>query len=198
MEGVSDDDQQEAHAPLPARGVPARRTTTRALLVAAGFGAIGAVVLGIASPLTTALAVTYPPAYAIAAGLHSVLPFVARRVLGFDWAATLVGAFVGLLSVGFTPLGVLIVVPLTLGSAAFDATLFLLRRRRALGESASVWAAGASAVVLYVVSLPVMSAEHLAPVFLVLTFLGRIIGQLGAVGIALLVATRLRRAGIRS
>jgi hypothetical protein len=176
--------------------VTTQRATTRTLLLIAVFGAIGAVLLALVAPATTALAVAAPPAYALVAGVHSLLPFLARRLLGFDWAATSVAAFVGLLSVGSTPLGVLIVVPLVVSGAVFDATALLLRRRLRAGEAPFVVAALASAVALFLVSLPVMSPEHLGPVVMTLTLLGRIGGQLAAWAVSALVARRVLRAGI--
>lgn len=179
----------------PTRPRPTR-ITTRVLLVTAAFGALGALVLILVAPFTSALAALFPPAYALAAGVHSILPFLARRLLGFRWAATLVGVFVGLLSIGFTPLGVLIVVPLALSGLGFDVTLRLLGRRRPARETHYLCAGVASAVVLFLVSLPVMSPDDLAPWIVSLTLLGRIAGQLGAVLLSGLIAPRVLRAGI--
>lgn len=176
--------------------VSTQRATTRTLLLIAAFGAIGAVLLALVAPMTSLLAAAAPPAYALVAGVHSLLPFLARRLLGFDWAATAVGAFVGLLSIGFTPLGILIVVPLVVSGAAFDATALLTRRRGAAGEGSFALAALASAVALFLISLPVMSPEHLGPVVMALTLGGRIAGQLGAWAVSAAVARRVVRAGI--
>lgn len=175
--------------------VTTQRATTRTLLLIAAFGALGAVVLTLVAPATTALAATAPPAYALVAGIHSILPFLARRLLGFRWAATAVGAFVGLLSVGSTALGILVVVPLVVAGAVFDATALLLHRR-VRGEGVFALAAFASAVALFLVSLPVMSPEHLGPVVMALTFGGRVAGQLGAWAVSALVARRVLSAGI--
>jgi hypothetical protein len=60
-----------------------------------------------------------------------------------------------------------------------------------------VLAAAASAVVLFLVSLPVFSPEHVTPFILIGAFVGRLLGQLGALGIAWLIAERVWRAGIR-
>lgn len=174
-----------------------QRATTRTLLLVAAFGAIGAVLLALVAPMTSALAAAAPPAYAFVAGLHSLLPFLARRLLGFDWAATAVGAFAGILSVGSTPLGILIVAPLVVSGAAFDGVALLLRRRRGVtGEPGYAVAALASAIALFLISLPVMSPEHLGPVVMTLTLAGRVGGQLGAWAVSAGVARRVRRAGI--
>lgn len=174
-----------------------RRLSTRVLLVAAGFGAVGAVILAVVAPITSAMAAAFPPLYALVAGIHSLLPFIARRALGFEWAATLVGAFVGVLSIAITALGALIVIPLVLAGFSFDATLALLRRCGPLRESADYIAAGVSGVALFLVSLPVMNPERLGIGVVLLTLLGRLVGQVGSAGVAALVARRLRRAGIR-
>jgi hypothetical protein len=47
------------------------------------------------------------------------------------------------------------------------------------------------------VSLAVFSPDHLQPAVLALTFAGRVAGQLGAVLVAGLIVTRLRRVGLR-
>ena len=173
-----------------------QRATTRTLLLLAAFGAIGAVLLTVVAPLTSALAAVAPPLYALVAGVHSVLPFLARRLLGVRWAATGVGAFVGILSVASTPLGVLILVPLVVSGAAFDGTLLLLARRGRTGEAAAAIAAGASALALFLVSLPVMSPEHLLPAVLAATLAGRLGGQLAAWAMSAVLARRVVRAGI--
>ncbi|WP_348788768.1 hypothetical protein [Leifsonia sp. NPDC080035] len=180
----------------------AQRTATRTLLLIAAFAAIGAVLMAVVAPFTSVLAAAAPPAYALVAGGHSLLPFLARRLLGVRWAATAVGAFVGVLSVGSTPLGILIVVPLVVSGAAFDGTLLVLGRWRGgevrgrFGEAVFAVAALVSAVALFLVSIPVMSPEHLAPVVLTLTLAGRAGGQLGASALSAVVARRVLRAGI--
>lgn len=174
-----------------------RRPTTRTLLVTAAFGAIGAVVLIALAPVTSLLAALFPPAYAVVASVHGVLPFLGRRLLGFPWAATVIGAFVGVLSIGFTPLGVLVLVPLVLSGAAYDATLLLLARGgRSSPQGHHLIAGAVSAVVLFLISLPVMSPDDLTPWFLVLTFAGRLVGQTLAVLLSGLIARRVLRAGI--
>lgn len=173
-----------------------QRATTRTLLLIAAFGALGAVLMALVAPFTSVLAAAAPPLYALLAGIHSVLPFLARRLLGARWAATSVGAFVGILSVGSTPLGLLIVVPLVVSGAAFDASLLVLERRGRGSERSFAVAALASAVALFLVSLPVMSPEHLGAVVLTLTLAGRAAGQLAAWALSAVVAGRVRRAGI--
>ena len=172
------------------------RLSTRSLLIIAAFGALGALLLILVAPLTATLAALFPPAYAVAAGMHSVLPFLARRLVGFAWTTTIAFSLVGILTIGFTPLGVLILVPLAITGLGFDVTLMLLGRRGPLRPSHHVVAAVVTAVLLFLVSLPVMSPRDLAAPILILTFVGRLIGQLAAAGIAWLIGGRVLRAGI--
>lgn len=166
--------------------------------MAAAFGAIGALLLLAVTPITVLLAATFPPAYALAAGVHSILPYLARRLLALPFAATLVALIVGVLSSASTPLGVLVIVSLLAGALPFDVTLALFARVRGrLRRFDWVLAAAASAVVLFLVSLPVFSPEHVTPFILIGAFVGRLLGQLGALGIAWLIAERVWRAGIR-
>jgi hypothetical protein len=180
--------------------IPARRemTSTRALLVCQAFGAIGAVLLLIVAPFTSLVAAVFPPLYALLAGLHSILPFFARRALGFTWAATAVGATAGLLGGAFTPIGLLIMVPLVLSGFCYDLTL-LVARRIAPRSERSPWshlsAAVASAVALFLVSLPIMSPERLGFWIMAATFAGRVIGQVAASLLAGALAHRVERVG---
>jgi hypothetical protein len=179
-------------SPQPA----ARRLSTRSLLIIAAFAALGALVLILIAPVTATLAALFPPAYALVAGVHSVLPFLARRLVGFAWATTVTCALVGILTIGFTPLGVLILVPLVITGLGFDLTLLLLGRRGQVRPWHHVIAAVVTAVLLFVVSLPVMSPDDLAVPILLLTLLGRLAGQLAAVAAAWAMGTRVLKAGI--
>lgn len=196
--------------------------STRVLLVCAAFGALGTVLMLGVSPLTSAIAAWFPPAYAVVAGIHSVLPFLARRLLGVPFAATLVAGIEGVLSSAFTPLGVLIIVPLVLSAGVFDAVLALSSRRGRAngtandgtaivgtandgaardgtatdGTAAYLAAAAFSALALFAVSLPVIDPARLTLWMIVGTLLGRLIGQLLALGAATAIAGRVFAAGI--
>ena len=176
----------------------ARSSVTRDLMVAAALAAIGAVLLTLVAPITTALAATAPPAYAVVAGIHSVLPYLARRLLAMPFAASLVGGIVGVLSFASTPLGPLILVSLLAATVPFDVVLNVCSRfAPALRLRHYLLAAITSAVVLFFVSLPVFSPQHLTVWMLVAVLAGRLLGQCGAVWISALIAAGLRRAGIR-
>lgn len=186
--------------------------STRVMLVCAAFGALGTVLMLGVSPLTSAIAAWFPPAYAVVAGIHSVLPFLARRLLGVPFAATLVAGIEGVLSSAFTPLGVLIIVPLVLSAGVFDAVLALSSRRGRAngtandgaardgtatdGTAAYLAAAALSALALFAVSLPVIDPARLTLWMIVGTLLGRLIGQLLALGAATAIAGRVFAAGI--
>jgi hypothetical protein len=177
-------------------GPATRRLSTRSLLIIAAFGALGALLLILVAPVTALLAALFPPAYAVAAGMHSVLPFLARRLVGFAWTTTIDLALVGILAIGFTPLGVLIVIPLVLTGVGFDLTLLLLLRHGPLRLWHQLAAALVTAVLLFLVSLPVFSPHDLTPLLLLLTLAGRVVGQLAAAGIAWAIGGRVLRAGI--
>ncbi|MEO7015799.1 MAG: hypothetical protein ABI130_01260 [Leifsonia sp.] len=174
-------------------------TSTRALLLCQAFGALGALLLIVVAPFTSLVAVFSPPLYGLAAGMHSILPFFARRVLGFPFAATAVSASVGFLGGAFTPIGLLIMIPLTLSGFSYDLTLLVANRVVPVAPT-SRWryplAAAASAVALFLVSLPVMSPEHLTLPVQSATLGARLAGQLAASFLAGLLARRVGRAGI--
>lgn len=175
---------------------PGRHLSTRALLVTAAFAALGAVLLILVAPVTSLLAALFPPAYSLVAGVHSVLPFLARRLLGIPWVATIAFTLVGIVSIGFTPLGVLIVVPLALTGVTFDLTLLLLARRGVTRHWHYYLGAAVTGGALFLVSLPVMSPGDLGPAILVLTLCGRLLGQLGAAALSAAIARGVERAGI--
>lgn len=177
-------------------GRGSRRLSTRALMIIAAFAALGALLLILIAPVTGFLAALFPPAYAVAAGIHSILPLLARRLVGFPWTTTVASALVGILAIGFTPLGVLIVIPLVVTGAGFDVTLLLLARRNEPRLWHFLVAALVTAALLFLVSLPVFSPRDLTPWILLLTLAGRIVGQLAAAGVAWAIGQSVLAAGI--
>jgi len=173
--------------------------STRILLVLASLGALTALVLLALIPVGGPLAAFSPPLYALVVAVNSVLPFLARRMLGFPFAATFVSFFAGLLTGAFSSIGFLVLVPLVAGSLTFDLVVSLLnriRRDRRPGEWRWAVAAAASGVVLFLVSLPVFSPGDLIPSILVVTLVARVAGQLAASLLSRVLAARLARAGI--
>jgi len=164
-------------------------------------GAASALVVLAFSPFSAATAAFSAPLYAVIAGGYSVFPFLARRLLGYRWAATVVGCLAGVLSAPISPIGLLIVVPFVGAGAAYDSVVWAitsLRRGTRDSEWVFVLAAVVSALVLFLVSLPVLSPSNRGlPAFLVAVFAGRLVGQLAASALAGIVARVLRRFGAR-
>ncbi|MEN2738502.1 hypothetical protein ABCS02_11990 [Microbacterium sp. X-17] len=178
---------------------PDRRLSLHAMLLwTVAAGAAGAVVVAAFSPFSAATAAFSPPLYALLAGAYSFFPFLVRRVLGYPWAATAAGVVAGALSAPLSPIGVLVLVPFVAGGAAYDTVLWAVARIRR-GQRTPAWAyavaAVASALVLLVVSLPLLSPVHQLPFALAAVFAGRVAGQLTASGLAGVAGRRLLRAG---
>ncbi|MCI0159384.1 hypothetical protein KNO15_22000 [Leifsonia shinshuensis] len=175
-----------------------RQSLLQQVLGTAGAGAAGALVVVAFSPFSAATAAFSPPLYALIAGAYSIVPFLARRLLGYPWAATTVGIVAAVLAAPFSPIGMLIVVLFVGAGAAYDSVSWALTRGRA-DRVAPAWvsvvAALVSALVLFLVSFPVLSPEHRVPLILAATFGGRAIGQVGAVAIAGGVGRLLGRRG---
>lgn len=173
--------------------------STRSLLVLASLGALTSFVLLAVTPVTGPLAGFSPPLFALVVAVFSVFPFLATRMLGFRFAATGVSFFAGVVTGAFSPIGFLVLVPLVAGSLAYDLTAALLtrmRRPRPAGGWPWAVAATASGVVLFLVSLPVFSADDLVLPILLGTLAGRVVGQVAASALAGVLARRLARAGI--
>lgn len=176
-----------------------QRSALRQVLGTVGAGAATALVVVAFSPFSAATAAFSPPLYALIAGAYSIVPFGARRLLGYPWAATGVGIVAAVLAAPFSPIGILIVVVFAGAGAAYDSVLWSVTRSRA-ERTASGWicavAALVSALVLFLVSYPVLSPAHRVPLILAATFGARAVGQLAAVAaggaVGRLVARGLR------
>ncbi|CAM5399677.1 hypothetical protein [Leifsonia shinshuensis] len=179
-----------------ARTTARPRSLLQLALGTVAAGAVGALVVVAFSPFSAATAAFSPPLYALIAGAYSVVPFLARRVLDYTWAATTVGVVAAALAAPFSPIGILIVVLFVGAGAAYDSVLWCLTRgradRRAPGWAYAV-AALVSALVLFLVSYPVLSPAHRVPLILAATFGGRAVGQLAAAGAAAAVHRLLGR-----
>lgn len=181
--------------------VDRRLTLLRTASTIVVAGVASALVVLAFSPFSAATAAFSAPLYGVIAGGYSVFPFLARRLLGHRWATTVVGCVAGILSAPISPIGLLIVVPFVAGGAAYDAAIWAVSAlRRSSRESERVHAAAAvvSALVLFLVSLPVLSpANRDLPVFLLAVFGGRLVGQLTASTLAGSAARLLLRVGPR-
>jgi hypothetical protein len=178
-----------------------RVSLLRLVLSIIAAGAASAVVVAAFSPFSAAAAAFSPTLYAVMAGAYSFFPFLVRRALGFRWAATSVGAVAGVLSAAVSPIGLLIVVPFVGAGAAYDAVVWAISRLRRNGRDAEwvfIAAAVVSAVVLFLVSLPVFTpANRGMLLFLVPVLGGRLVGQLAASFAAGLATRTLARFGGR-
>ncbi|WP_217181076.1 hypothetical protein [Streptomyces sp. AC495_CC817] len=172
-------------------------TMTRAYLQSAAFAAVQAMlVIGLA-PLTPHLAGWFPPAYALVAGLHTLLIFTSRRFTGLRGGATLTAALTAVVCGPFTAIGWLIAAPLLLAGLLFDGVL-AVSANRGWGERIDIVLSGAVVGTgLFVVSLPVMSLPHLGPVIVAATLAARIIASAGGALLSARLVRRLERIGVR-
>lgn len=172
-----------------------RRIPTSALLVTASFSAVQALIFVLIVPVTSLLAVSSPPAYALVAGLHTAMPLFARVVTRTPGMATFAAFVTGLLTSMVSPIGALAAVPMVCAAATFD--LVLPRRRGVSPHAARILiAAAAAGVVLFVVALPVFSPEHLVPAVLITTLAARIAGELAIAAGVIGMRRLLIRAGV--
>jgi len=162
------------------------RVPTSALLVSAAFGAVQALIFVMVVPVTSVLAVSSPPAYALVAAVHTAMPLLARVVTRTPGMATFAAFVTGLLTAAISPIGPLALVPLLCAAVTLDLVLPLRRGVRA-GAPRILIAGAAAGVVLFAVALPVFSPEHLVAPVLIATLAARIAGELavaaGVVGI---------------
>ena len=177
------------------QGRTTRRVSTSALLVTASLGAIQALVFMAVVPITTVLAVSSPPAYALVAAVHTALPLLARVVTRTPGMATFAAFVTGVLTVAISPIGPLGIVPLVLGAAVLDLAL-PLRRDARTSPGRILAAAALTGVVLFFVALPVFSPEHLVPGVLIATLAARVAGELAVAGLVIAVRRLLSRAGV--
>lgn len=175
------------------------RFSTRTLLYCAVFAGVQALIYLAVSPMAATLATIFPPAYAAAAAAYSVMVFAARLFIDRHGTATVTAAITGILIAAVSPLGLVVLIPLTAAAAVFDLVLFWTRRaHRHRVLRSLVPAALMSAVTLFVISLPAFSPGHLTPVLLAATLLGRAIGQIGAALLAKAIIASLSRAGVHA
>lgn len=166
------------------------------LLICGALAAVHLLLHLATAPALTALAPLAPPVYAVVAGVHSVVPFLARRVTDAPGTAVLTGGLAAVFVSVTNGSGVIAVVPLLLAGAVIDLVVWRSagtgRRAEARYLLAAVCAGGA----LFAVSLAVFSPAHLTPPILLGAFAGRVVGELLACLLSAAVATALRRAGV--
>jgi energy-coupling factor transport system permease protein len=171
------------------------RSITAYLLTCAVLGAAGAVLLAPANWISTALLAGSAVANVAVAGLWILPAVIAMRLLERPGAAILVGLLSGLVIVPFSGYGFSSVLT-NLYWAAFIELAFLV----VLYRRWTVWQYYAGAVVLSV-AYPLMSATFFdlwsQPVGVVVAFFAvMLVSCCAAVAVGLLVADRLRHAGV--
>lgn len=164
------------------------------VLVCGALAAVHFVLHVITVPVLASLAVTFPPVYGVVAGIHSLMPFLARRMTQVPGTAVLTSAIASVFVASTNPSGIIVVVPVVLAGAVIDAVLW---RSPHPGEGRFALASVIAGLVLFVVSLAVFSPEHLTPFMLVGALVGRVAGELAANGAARALSSALFRAGIR-
>ena len=146
-------------------------------------------------PLLTALAAVAPPAYALVAGVHSLMPFLARRITGTPGAAIVTSGIAAMLVSATSSSGVIAAIPVLLAGCVID--LVLWRTGPSGAAEVRYLAAGTvTAVALFAVSLAVFSPAHLTPAIIIGTLIGRVCGEVLVVVLSRLLAAALARAGV--
>jgi hypothetical protein len=173
--------------------------STRVLLVCAAFAAVHLLLHLATGTFLAVLAPTSPPLYALGAGVHGVLPFVARRYTGAVGSATITAGIAGLLIAATSPSGVIILVPFLLTGTVIDLVVWKVdhgdRGPRSV-QARYLLAAVILGAALFGVSLAVFSPEHLTVPIVLGTLLGRIVGEVVAAVLSGMIARALQRAGV--
>lgn len=146
-------------------------------------------------PVLTALAPFSPPAYALVAGIHSITPYLARRLTGVSGSALTTSALAAMIIVPTTSSGVITAVPVLLAGLLIDLVLWRARPGRGY-ERRSFVAAVVVGTALFAVSVAVFAPEHRVPIVLLATLAGRIGGEVIAVLLARILSDGLRSAGV--
>jgi hypothetical protein len=147
-------------------------------------------------PLLTLLAPLSPPLYGLVAALHSVMPFLARRLTGVPGTALLTAGIAAVFVAATNVAGAIVAVPLLLAGAIIDLVVWRSDADSRRGEIRYYAAAIVAGAALFAVSLSVFSPEHLTPVLLAATLATRIVGELLAAALSRALAVALIRAGV--
>jgi energy-coupling factor transport system substrate-specific component len=175
---------------------PVRTVTTKTLLTLAVFGAVGAVWSIALTPLTTLLALTAPLVYAAVASLSLTSGMLALRWTRMPGAVLLTALITGLLVAAFNPLGLLVIIALTVPAAAIEA-VFLAFRYRLDSRLAWVAAPAGGGAAIAALSLAVIEPSLLTPGFIALLFVIRIVAYIACARLSLAIVRALGRAGVR-
>ncbi|MGM1016995.1 MAG: hypothetical protein ACQEW8_05600 [Actinomycetota bacterium] len=182
---------------MPASGP---RLSTRVLLLCGAFAAVHMLLHLATVPVLTVLAPFSPPAYGLVAGVHGLMPFLARRFTATPGTATITAGIAGVFVALASPSGFLVLVPLLVAGIVIDAVVWRVDHGGRASRRVTVrylLAAVLAGTALFAVSLSVFSPEHLTPLLLVSTLGARIAGELIAVTLAGVLVRALERAGVR-
>lgn len=175
-----------------------RPPSTRVLLTCAALAAVQVGVSVALAPVLVGLPAVSPPLYAVVAGAHSIMIFLAPRVTDAQWSATITALVAGLIMAAVSPIGLFIALLILIPGILVDAALLIPGGSTARArELRYLVAALAAAIVLFAVSLPAFSAEHLTTWILVGAAAGRLAGETIAYLGARALSASLGRAGIR-
>lgn len=180
------------------------RVTTRVLLVCGALAAVHVLLHLATVTLLTALAPFSPPLYGLAAGVHSLMPFLARRLTATPGTATLTAAVAGVFVATSNGSGIIALIPLLVAGVVID---LVVRRVDVGGEETPsrqariavryLVAAVSAGTALFAISLSVFSPHHLTPLLIGGTLVARVAGEIAAALLSGVLARALRRAGIR-
>ncbi|KZE89426.1 hypothetical protein [Microbacterium sp. TNHR37B] len=169
---------------------------TRVLLICAALAGIHAVLHLLTLPLLSVLAPAAPPAYALVASLHSLMPFLARRVTRVPGTALITSAIAAVFVAATSSLGLIALIPLVLTGVVIDAVIWTSDTDGVRRETRFVVAGVSAGIALWAVSLTVFSPDHLTAAMLVATLAARVAGELAVVALSRAVAAALARAGV--
>jgi hypothetical protein len=177
----------------PRRGLA---VPTRVLLTCAALAGVHAVIHLVTLPLLSVLAPTAPPVYAVVASLHSLMPFLARRLTRVAGTAVITSGIAAVFVAVTSSLGVIALVPLVLTGVVIDAVVGNSDTDRLRHEARFVVAGVAAGVALWAVSLTVFSPDHLTAAMVAVTLAARVAGELAVVALSRAIAAALARAGV--
>lgn len=163
----------------------------------AAFAAVQAIVIIAVAPFTPVLAAWSPPLYAVVVGVHSPAILAARLFTKVRFGATLAAAITGVLCGPFMAIGWLILVPLVVAGAVFDAVVGFAERRGWSRGAIAMTSGPLVGLALFAVSIPVFSPDHLTVGVLVAVLGARILASTFAVFLAQKIVQLLAKAGVR-
>lgn len=176
--------------------LPRRRLSTRVLLICGALAAVHLLLHFATLPALTALAPISPPIYGLIAGVHSLMPFLARRLTGVPGSAVLTSAIAALFVVVTNGAGLIAAVPVVLAGTVIDLVVWRSSGSGRRSQIRYLLAAVVAGAALFAVSLAVFSPEHLTPVLLFATLGTRVLGEVIAAVLSGLLASALMRAGV--